>query len=86
VRSYAAVLRKRNWIDGRVYWRAGIGAKCSVRRTSRAKLKRRDYPEEAIGKILRGNLQRILRWGCHNDLLIPIWEYRFRFTQANNQR
>jgi len=27
-----------------------------------AKLKRRDYPEEAIGKILRGNLQRILRW------------------------
>jgi len=62
VRSYAAVLRKRNWIDGRVYWRVGIGAKCSVRRTSRAKLKRRDYSEEAIGKILRGNLQRILRW------------------------
>jgi hypothetical protein len=47
----------------------------------RGETERRDYPEEEIGKILRGNLQGILRWGVATVIcLCPIWEYRFRFT------
>jgi hypothetical protein len=37
----------------------------------RGETERRDYPEEEIGKILRGNLQGILPGCCHSDLLMP---------------
>jgi microsomal dipeptidase-like Zn-dependent dipeptidase len=39
-----------------------------------ATLKRRNYPEEAIGKILGGNLLRVLRQFCQYNLLSPTIE------------
>ena len=61
VPTYAAELRKRDWNDDRVHRRAGIGANLLAEDNLAAELKRRNYPEEAIGKILGGNLLRVLR-------------------------
>ena len=61
VPSYAAELRKRDWSDDRVYRRAGMGANLLAGENLAAELKRRNYPETAIGKILGGNLLRIMR-------------------------
>ena len=61
VPSYAAELRKRDWSDDRVYRRAGIGANLLDGENLGAELKQRKYSETAIGKILGGNLLRVLR-------------------------
>jgi hypothetical protein len=61
VPTYSAELRNRDWSDERVYRRAGIGATCSPGKTWRRSSGRRNYPEEAIGKILGGNLLGIMR-------------------------
>jgi microsomal dipeptidase-like Zn-dependent dipeptidase len=47
-------------IDGPLR-RAGIGANLLAGENLAAELKRRNYPEAAIGKILGGNLLRTLR-------------------------
>lgn len=61
VPTYAAELKKRDWSDDRVYRRAGIGANLLSGENLAAELERRNYPEAAIGKILGGNLLRIMR-------------------------
>jgi hypothetical protein len=61
VPTYAAELRKRDWSDDRVYRRAGIGANLLDGQNLAAELKGRNYPEAAIGKILGGNLLRLMR-------------------------
>jgi hypothetical protein len=61
VPSYAAELGKRDWSDDRVYRRAGIGANLLAGENLAAELKRRNYPEDAVNKILGGNLMRVLR-------------------------
>jgi membrane dipeptidase len=61
VPTYAAELRKRDWSDDRTYRRAGIGANLLDGQNLATELKRRNYPEAAIGKILGGNLLRIMR-------------------------
>lgn len=59
--SYAAELKKRDWSDDRVIRRGGIGAKLLDRDNLQAEFQRRGYSEEAVGKILGGNLLRVLR-------------------------
>ena len=61
VQTYSAELRNRDWSDERVYRRAGIGANLLGGENLAAELKRRNYPEETISKILGGNLLRVLR-------------------------
>jgi hypothetical protein len=61
VPTYAAELKKRDWSDDRVYRRGGIGAKLLDQENLPAELRRRNYSEDAIGKILGGNLLRVLR-------------------------
>ena len=61
VPTYAAELRKRDWSDDRVSRRAGIGANLLDPENLTAELKQRNYSESAIGKVLGGNLLRILR-------------------------
>ena len=58
--SYAAELKKRDWNDDRVIRRGGIGAKLLDRDNLAAEFQRRNYSEEAIGKILGGNMRRVL--------------------------
>ena len=41
--------------------RAGIGANLLAGKDLAAELKRQNYPEVAIGKILGGNLLRVMR-------------------------
>ena len=59
--SYAAELKKRDWSDDRVVRRNGIGAKLLDRDNLAAEFRRRNYSDEAIGKILGGNMMRVLR-------------------------
>ena len=61
VPTYAAELKKRDWRNDRVYRRGGIGAKLLDQENLAAALARRSYSEEAIGKILGGNLLGVLR-------------------------
>jgi len=61
VPAYVAKLRNRDWSDDPVYPRGGIGAKLLAGENLSAELKRRNYPEAAIGEILGGNLLRIMR-------------------------
>jgi len=58
--SYAAELKKRDWADDRVIRRNGIGAKLLDRDNLAAEFKRRNYSDEAVGKILGGNLLRVI--------------------------
>jgi membrane dipeptidase len=59
--SYAAELKQRDWNDDRVIRRKGIGARLLDGDNLPAELARRNYSEEAIGKILGGNLLRVMR-------------------------
>ena len=59
--SYAAELKKRDWRDDRVVRRGGIGAKLLDQENLPAEFKRRNYSDEAVGKILGGNLMRVMR-------------------------
>ena len=61
VPTYAAELKNRDWRDDRVYRREGIGASLLDRENLPAEFRRRNYSEDAIGKILGGNLLRLLR-------------------------
>lgn len=61
VPTYAAELKKRDWSEDRVYRCNGIGAKLLDRENLAAEFRRRSYSEEAIGKILGGNLLRVKR-------------------------
>jgi membrane dipeptidase len=61
VPTYAAELKNRDWRDDRVYRRSGIGASLLDRKNLPAEFSRRNYSEDAIGKILGGNLLRVLR-------------------------
>jgi membrane dipeptidase len=61
VPTYAAELKKRDWSDDRVYRRSGIGASLLDRENLPAEFSRRNYSEDAIAKILGGNLLRVLR-------------------------
>ena len=59
--SYAAELKKRDWNDDRVIRRGGIGAKLLDGENLAAEFQRRNYSEEAIRKILGGNMMRVLK-------------------------
>lgn len=59
--SYAAELKKRDWTDDRVIRRSGIGASLLDRENLAAEFQRRNYSDEDTGKILGGNLLRVLR-------------------------
>jgi len=59
--SYAAELKKRDWRDDRVVRRGGIGAKLLDRENLAGELAGRNYSAESIGKILGGNMIRVLR-------------------------
>jgi len=61
VPNYAAELKNRDWSDDRVYRRGGIGAKLLDRDNLPAAFARRGYSSAAIGKILGGNLLRVMR-------------------------
>jgi len=63
--SYAVELAKRDWSDDRVIRRAGIGAKLLDRNKLAVEFRRRDYSDEAIEKILGGNMIRVLRAVLH---------------------
>jgi membrane dipeptidase len=59
--SFAAEFAKRDWNEDRIYRRDGIGAKLLDRENLAAELARRNYSAENIGKILGGNMMRVLR-------------------------
>ena len=59
--SFAAEFKKCDWGEDRIYRRDGIGAKLLNRGNLRAELAKRDYSDENIGKILGGNMVRVLR-------------------------
>lgn len=59
--SFAADLEKRDWSEDKVFRRSGIGAKLLDRENLAAELENRNYSAEAIGKILGGNMMRVLR-------------------------
>jgi membrane dipeptidase len=61
VPNYAAELNNRDWNDNRVHRRGGIGAKLLDRENLPAAFARRGYSAEATGKILGGNLLRVMR-------------------------
>jgi microsomal dipeptidase-like Zn-dependent dipeptidase len=61
VPSFAADFEKRDWRDDRVVRRGGIGAKLLDRENLPAELAERNYSAESIGKILGGNMMRVLR-------------------------
>jgi membrane dipeptidase len=61
VPTYAAELKKRDWSDDRVHRRGGIGVKLLDRENLPAELQRRNYSAADMGKILGGNLLRVLR-------------------------
>ncbi|MSP37316.1 MAG: hypothetical protein EXR70_02330 [Deltaproteobacteria bacterium] len=61
VPTYAAELKKRDWNDDRVVRREGIGAGLLDRENLAAEFSRRNYSDDAFGKILGGNLLRVLR-------------------------
>jgi membrane dipeptidase len=59
--SFAAEFAKRDWNEDRIYRRDGIGAKLLDRENLAVELARRNYSAESIGKILGGNMMRVLR-------------------------
>jgi membrane dipeptidase len=59
--SFAAEFAKRDWSEDRIYRRGGIGAKLLDRENLAVELARRNYSAENIGKILGGNMMRVLR-------------------------
>jgi hypothetical protein len=59
--SFAAEFAKRDWSEDRIYRRDGIGAKLLDREKLAAELGGRNYSNENIGKILGGNMMRVLR-------------------------
>ena len=59
--SFAAEFAKRDWSEDRIYRRDGIGAKLLDRENLAAELFGRNYSPEDIGKILGGNMMRVLR-------------------------
>ena len=59
--SFAAEYRNRDWNEDKVYRRGGIGARLLDRENLSAELRNRNYPQEAICKILGGNLMRVLK-------------------------
>ena len=61
VPNYAAELKQRDWSEDRIYRRNGIGAGLLDAGNLPAELKRRGYSDEAAGKILGGNIVRVLR-------------------------
>ena len=60
LQSFAAELEKRDWTEDKVFRRSGIGAKLLDRENLSAELEKRNYSPEAIGKILGGNMMRVL--------------------------
>jgi hypothetical protein len=58
--SFAAEFAKRDWSEDRIYRRDGIGAKLLDRENLAAELSGRNYAGESIGKILGGNMMRVL--------------------------
>ena len=58
--SFAAEFQKRDWSEDRIYRRDGIGAKLLDRDNLAAELAGRNYSAEDIGKILGGNMMRVL--------------------------
>jgi membrane dipeptidase len=61
VPNYAKELKTRDWSDDRVHRRGGIGAKLLDQENLAAAFSKRSYSQEAIGKILGGNLMRVMR-------------------------
>ena len=61
VPNYAAELKQRDWSEDRIHRRNGIGAGLLDAGNLPAELKRRGYSDEAAGKILGGNVVRVLR-------------------------
>ena len=59
--SFAAEFDKRDWSEDRIYRRDGIGAKLLDGENLGAELAARNYSAENIGKILGGNMTRVLR-------------------------
>ena len=59
--SFAAEFAKRDWSEDRIYRRDGIGVKLLDRGNLSAELSGRNYSDESIGKILGGNMMRVLR-------------------------
>lgn len=59
--SFAAEFEKRDWSEDRIYRRDGIGAKLLDRENLATELAGRNYSDENIGKILGGNMMRVLR-------------------------
>ena len=59
--SFAAEFAKRDWSENPIYRRAGIGAKLLDRENLAAELSARNQTPESIGKILGGNMMRVLR-------------------------
>jgi membrane dipeptidase len=59
--SYAAEFEKRDWSEDRIYRRDCIGAGLLDEESLAAELKRRNYSSDAAGKILGGNVMRVLR-------------------------
>ena len=59
--SFAAEFAKRDWCEDRIYRRDGIGAKLLDRENLQSEVRGRNYSDESIGKILRGNMMRVLR-------------------------
>lgn len=59
--SFAIELEKRDWSEDKVYRRSGIGAKLLDRDNLAAELRKREYSDEAINKILGSNIMRVLR-------------------------
>jgi hypothetical protein len=61
VPNYGAELKNRDWNDDRVIRSKGIGAGLLDRDCLAKELEWRNYDADAIGKILGGNLLRVLR-------------------------
>jgi microsomal dipeptidase-like Zn-dependent dipeptidase len=59
--SFAAEYRNRDWNEDKVYRRGGIGARLLDRENLSVELRKRNYLQEAICKILGGNLMRVLK-------------------------
>ena len=59
--AFAAEFEKRDWSEDRIYRRNGIGAKLLDRENLQSELTGRNYSAENIGKILGGNMMRVLR-------------------------
>ncbi|HET7287312.1 MAG TPA: membrane dipeptidase, partial [Pyrinomonadaceae bacterium] len=59
--SFAAEFQQRDWSEDRIYRRDGIGAKLLDDENLAADLKARNYSDEAIDKVLGGNMMRVLR-------------------------